>query len=111
MKRFLWFTLIFMWSCSQTKIGNLELTQNVWILSTDDYLHPGQKKTMSLRFNANGYAYEEHTILKYPWQYFELADLLEINGQEFKILKTSGDIIYLENSKTGIQSTLERQAE
>ena len=113
MNRFSCFLLILIvvaLRCNQNKVGNLILTQDVWILNTDDYMHRGQKKTTELRFNLNGYAYEENTILKYEWQLNSIPKILEINGQEFDILQVSGDTIYLKNTKTGIEASLVRHS-
>ena len=75
-------------NCSDSKLKKTDLVakNSVWILSSKNNLDKTKSKQMKLRFKENGYAYEENTILKYPYRFHLLSNVFEINQNKYKII-------------------------
>lgn len=98
-------------SCTKDQLNTQELSgqESVWIFSTEDPGHPGNFKTMKLRFRENGYAYEEGTILKYPYRLNTSLKLFEMNHVLYKIVHSAPGKLVLVNTRTGIRSILTKE--
>lgn len=97
---------IILLNCSESKSPYFLQDDSVWIFSSENISEPGKFKNMKLRFRKNGYAYEENTILTYPYSYNRFTKTFEINNQLYKVLQTSENKLVLENKKTGIKVLL-----
>lgn len=104
------FTLlpVILLNCSESKSPDFLQDDSVWIFASENISQPGDFKIMKLRFRENGYAYEENTILAYPYSYNRFTKTFEINNQLYKVLQTSEKKLVLENKKTGIKVLLYR---
>ena len=97
-----------MLGCSQN--GRKELDdQSVWTVSRDDAPENENFRKIKVRFHSNGYAYEENTILKYPYRVFHSRNTFEFNRKLYRILQWREKEIVLQNSSTGIVVVLRRE--
>lgn len=95
-----------MLDCTKNKSPEFVLDNSVWIFSSKSFSGSEDSKIMKLRFRDNGYAYEENTILKYPYSYNRFLKYFKINNQSFKILEIHENKLIMQNPKTKIIVTL-----
>ena len=109
---FLYFFIFFIFlNCSESKLKTSDLVagNSVWVLSSKNNLDTANSKQMKLRFKENGYAYEENTILRFPYKFHLLSNVFEINHHEYKIVSSSENKMLMIHTKTGAEISLEKE--
>ena len=103
--------VLMMMSCSKTTLKNRDLFKDdaVWMVYSEDIVNPKSMKSLMLRFDENGFAYEVNSILKYPYKIHRESGIFELNGQQYQILEANKNRIVLQNAASGIQLKLNRQ--
>lgn len=102
------FLICFILGCSQKGRKNLD-DQSVWTVSRHDDSENKNYRKIKVRFHTNGYAYEENTILKYPYHVFHLRNTFEFNRKLYRILEWTDKEMVLQNSATDIVIMLRRE--
>lgn len=109
MRLLIYLILICMLSgCSPNGRKDLD-DQSVWTVSRHDDPENKNFGKIKVRFHSNGYAYEENTILKYPYHVFHLRNTFEFNRKLYRILEWTDKEIVLQNSSTDIVIILHRE--
>lgn len=94
-------------SCRDKIKNNLIENNSVWLYAIKDATNNNNEKTMKLQFYNNGIVDEVDTdFIKYYWAYSGVNKTIAINSQEFKILSTKDNTIYLKHTKTGLEARL-----
>ena len=105
--KFSWIIILFLFlGCSKIFQEQIQLENTVWTINTENFLNSNSTLKTKLRFEKNGFVYEEGTIIKYPWRLHQNVKILEINHQELRILQIEGDTIYMENVNTHVKSVM-----
>jgi len=100
------FFFVILIGCSKSKSPDLLQDNSVWVFASEKFSNPGELQTMELRFRENGYAYEENTILTYPYSYNKYLKIFEINNQVYEILESTQTKLIMKNKDTGIKVLL-----
>ncbi len=102
--------ILILWACSQNK-NSVKLTEDdsVWVMKTKDFLTAKDLMDMRLIFKKNGYAYEENTILKYPYKIYDNADIFELNHHRYHIIKIWPKKLIMKNAESGIDVILYKE--
>lgn len=99
-------------NCNKTKENiKLDLTEtnSVWLLQTKKLNESKDLHNMKLKFDENGFAYEQNTILKFPYKIHEQTNILELNHQNFEIVQITENQIILRNLESKIELYLTKQ--
>lgn len=105
---FLLTMMLFLTGCSQNGRTKLD-DQSIWTISRHDDLKTYNFRKIKVRFHDNGYAYEENTILKYPYKVFYSRNTFEFNRKLYTILQWREKESALQNTSTGIVVILLRE--
>ncbi len=93
--------------CAKSEnLKEIDLTYSVWILQSKKLDISGGLHDMKLKFDKNGYAYEQNTILKFPYKIHEQSRILELNHQNFEILSVTRNQIILKNVSSKLELNL-----
>lgn len=95
-------------SCSQKKYPKLN-DQSVWTFSRYDETQVDNFRKIKVKFRDNGYAYEQNTILTYPYAVYFERNIFEFDNKRFQILRWEEDEILLRNTSSEIVVVLRRE--
>ncbi len=103
------FLIIFTIGCAKKQHKIFQPQDSTWTIYTENLTRSKFQMKIKLSFKKDGFAYEDKTVLKFPYRLHHNGTILELNHQLYDIVEYQSDTVYLQNRSSKIISKMVKQ--